>query len=326
MADPKGFAPRLSIPSELLNLEPDETNVDYQGRMSTVFYEPRFEPLLRAVETQEPNFRFEGVDIVTGLGNLRGLYHLCSGYIGLGKADIRIDIEVVGDIIFLSRWNSSTLRSPPRGYGLGFEDHCTVKRNCKQTKLATYHRILNYQLGGMNFIVQFESDASMDERETWPGSFELLNEPCAIPHSRLLVHKIGELVNSESIIEIKSQAKMNNLLTDDILAQLYFSGTTRMLLGRHSKGQFKPDDIELWDMKSHIQSWVNRNQRQFGALYKLLHSIRVQVVEERRKTGCKNFTLLGEVHNIRLFRRGNGTSMISGEFTRVALEDERKRV
>ena len=230
---------------------------------------------------------------------------------------------MVGNILFLSKWDKGINRrfgDPSRGYGLGFENHCTVRPKCMHTRLGTYHRILNYRFGSLDLLVQYESDAAMNREGPWPQVFEISDELCTVAHSCSLVQIVGNVVDTSSIVEIESREITNELPIDDILAQLFFSGTALMLLGRHTEGQFDSNDVKVLDMRDDIQNWVDRNQYRFRLLSRLVQCIQSLVIEEHRKTGCSKFALLGEQHNTGLFRRVGSTSIVLEEFVRAVFE------
>ena len=316
----------MNIPRRALNLELDRKSAVCRERAYPKIYEPRFEPLFRAVKSQEKHFRFIDIDIVIGLGSLCELYRICSSKAGSVKAGLLFDVEVSGRTIFLSKRDGSlspAFQSFSRGYGLGFEGHCTLKPKCKQIELATYHRILNYEFGSLNLLVQCESDAAIGEEITWPESFESLDGFRATARSSLSVLEVGKAVDPASIVEIKSRKMTPDLPMDDILVRLFFTGTARMLLGRHSKGRFKCEDIELLDMECDVLNWADQNRRTFAILCGFLGRVQALTIEEYRETSCQRFTLFAEKNKTRLFRRSGGTSIVPEELAQEILEGQR---
>ena len=311
-----GFAPQSVVPEELFSLEPDDLKFASEVREATVAYEPRFEPLVKAVKIQQPDYEFQDVHFVTGLNNIRQLYGLCAGRDEFSKDRFRIDVEVAGRTVYLSRWDSSAnlaLGSPCRGYGRGFEEQCTIKPDFERFHLTSYHRIVEYQFGTNKLVVQFECDASTGEEQSWPQSLDRGDLPQIPANSSLSMHVLGKLVSSTSLVEIKSKEAKNKSSLDRILAQLYFSGTCQLLLGRHSKGFFRPDNISLQDKTVDIQAWELQSQRQLRVFSRLLEDIRAAVLAQHDKTGCKKFALLAIKDIVSLRRRSGGMRIVPDE-------------
>ena len=137
--------------------------------------------------------------------------------------------------------------------------------------------------------------------------------------------EVGKAVDPASIVEIKSRKATPDLPIDDILAQLFFTGTARILLGLHSKGRLKCEDIKLLDMECDVLDWANQNRRTLDILCGLLGRIQALVIEDHRETSCRRFTLFAEKNKIHLVRRNGGTSVVPEELAQELLEEQRTR-
>jgi hypothetical protein len=119
-----------------------------------------FEPLLRSVEIMQPELNiFNLADVVSNAGNLRKLFELLANTTWMLD---RYDVEVRGNTLLLSRWNGDPDLKHSYGRGCGFEretcryapgDDPAVQRS------ASHHRVLTYNLGGLQFVVQAEVDS-----------------------------------------------------------------------------------------------------------------------------------------------------------------------
>ena len=324
-----GFAPRFILPKESIHLEPDDLKFGGETRDAAIPYEPRSEPLLRSVKAQQRDFKFEEVDLVTGLNNIRQLFSLCGGKDEYAKDSFRIDVEVAGRAVYMSRWDDNAnlaLGSPCRGYGRGFEERCTIKPEFEHFCITSYHRIVEYRLGATKLIVQYECDASTEEREDCLQPLDQSQMSPVSVDSLLLVYEVGMPVSCDSLVEIKSQELNNKSSLDRTLVQLYFSGTKQLLLGRHSKGNFKPDSIRVQDMRADIQDWANRSQSQLRIFCKLLENIQTAVLEQHNKMGCKSFALLVAKKSISLHRRVGGMKIVPDNLEAVAFAQEQIEV
>lgn len=121
-------------------------------------YRFRLEPLVQACRRMRPDFDIESMSILTGLNNLRQIFKFASGK---DRQPFRIDIQMVGRTMMMTRWErdpSSMTQTPLcRGYGRGFEKICT-RLEGTQSESTSHHRIVSYTLGSLSFAVQFEAD------------------------------------------------------------------------------------------------------------------------------------------------------------------------
>lgn len=111
------------------------------------------EPLIRAVLTVQPEFAFDGLDIVS---DRRPLSHLlnfarnpkeCSSF--------KFGVQLVGKTLILVRIEDKTrVYSTHLQYRNAFEQTYTaVEPVAKRT--TSHHRILNYKFGSINLLVRF---------------------------------------------------------------------------------------------------------------------------------------------------------------------------
>ena len=282
-------------------------------------HEPLFEPLIRAVQIQQPDFCFKDIHIVTRLVNLRQLYRLSIGKGIFYKGKFQIDVEVVGNIVFLCRSNQDIAL----GVGHGFEERCVVKPTSDKVRLTTYHRISRYRFGGISLLVQLKGDAVFREDDRPNPSLDDFEDPSHFPDSTLLVHKAGKVERSDDIVELESQEFKNKSRGDDTLAKLYLSGTRYLMVGLHSMGHFEPQDIRLQDMTDNIENWAHEGQSNLRGFASLLDRIRSAILEAHESTGWKDFRLVGTKGKIKLFRRMVARTVVPDSFEREWLANDK---
>jgi hypothetical protein len=158
IASGTGCPPRFSPPMKPLDLPEDSKN-EALNMVFPKFTHP-FEPLLRSVEIMQPTLNiFNLADVVSNAGNLRKLFELLSNTTWMLD---RYDVEVRGNTLLLSRWNGDPDLKRSYGRGCGFEretcrycpgDDPAVQRS------ASHHRVVTYDLGGLQCVVQAEVDS-----------------------------------------------------------------------------------------------------------------------------------------------------------------------
>jgi hypothetical protein len=107
-----------------------------------------------------PDFDLSSLDIVGCGSTLGNLLRFCGG---LDK-DFRFNVDLVGDTVFLIRKESSptALISNICGYGHTFpEAHTIWEPEVKGS--ASHQRIIQYDFGGLKFMVRSESDGYLKE-------------------------------------------------------------------------------------------------------------------------------------------------------------------
>lgn len=110
-----------------------------------------------------PNFDMMPIDLVTDRNSLRKLLRFVSGKI---PQDWRIDVDIVENTIFFTRWEENQIQiitgAKESGYGHEFEKaFLTYDSDLRQS--SGHHRIVRYNLGGIECMVRFEVDGCLDD-------------------------------------------------------------------------------------------------------------------------------------------------------------------
>jgi hypothetical protein len=118
------------------------------------------EPLFRALYLTDPSYDIAKIDIVTDRNNMRKLLSYVNPHTSRnGLEPFTILVEVKNNTAILCRTETKTVElvqpNEHRGFGHEFEKAYTT---CVIPESIGHHRIISYQLGGLNFVVRHETD------------------------------------------------------------------------------------------------------------------------------------------------------------------------
>ncbi|KAH6679364.1 hypothetical protein B0J14DRAFT_649753 [Halenospora varia] len=251
-----------------------------------------FDPLFNALFTMKPDFDLSAITLVTDRNNLRKLLTFASGKFEAW----RIDVDVVGNVVFFTRWEPALIQKANGGYGHEFEKaFTTMDSNLKDS--TSHHRIARLTLGGLECILRYEADAYLEEDYADPTTDDsqgnkkidtqthtaaaledTLNSLSFAPSitsattsSTAGVHVIqrGRLVPPSSIAEIKSRSKVK--AKDQMMPQLWFSQTPHLIVAHHTDGliEKEPEEGHLG-----LESWETSHKKELTGLVNALKEIR----------------------------------------------------
>jgi hypothetical protein len=186
------------------------------------------------------------------------------------------------------------------GYGHEFEKAFT-KFDENLANSAAHHRIVQYNLGGMNCLVRFKADAYIDDHSS-SDNLELTgidNGICttlqslsleeqgkdakSAPQSEVRSIQSGRLVPPASVIEIKSRNQKFKM--EHVIPQLWFSQTEHLLVGYHRQGLIE-EEPERYEMESYFKDWEIQHEEQLRKFVSLILRIRDAVQETEGKRGA----------------------------------------
>jgi hypothetical protein len=182
-------------------------------------------PLFAALEVVKPAYSLLPISLVTDRNSLRKLFDFASGTRGVGSW-WQIEVEVVENTMIFTRWEKDSYRfvtgSFNSGYGHEFEK-AFIKFNSDLEDSMAHHRIIEYEIGGMKWVVRSEADGYFEEDDSGvvgqskdEGTDPSLEHPVPLakvsPASKLFssdeltVIQKGFIVSPESIIEVKCRS------------------------------------------------------------------------------------------------------------------------
>ncbi len=116
-----------------------------------------------------PSFAPFSVALVTDRNSLRKLFDFVSGHPG---EHWRIEAELVEGTLFLTRWEANPVRiitgSLNSGYGHEFEK-AFLKFEEELKDSSTHHRIIEYEIGGMKWVVRYEAEGYFKDKQENEG-------------------------------------------------------------------------------------------------------------------------------------------------------------
>ncbi|KAF8855691.1 hypothetical protein BDZ45DRAFT_654934, partial [Acephala macrosclerotiorum] len=237
---------------------------------------PSFAPFFAAILTMQPSYSFLPTALITDRNSLRKLLDFASGH---RREDWRIEVELVKETLFLTRWEKNWVQiitgSFNSGYGHEFEN-AFLKFEEGLEDSSTHHRIVEYEIGGMKWVVRFEADGYIKDDPGNEGpppygvsqplpeisaTMEALSLESASP-PRVLegvgIVQRGHLVSPKSIIEVKCTKSKNDQQLGEKVAQCWFSQTRHVFIGHHKDGLV--EKVTRAEMSSTFDDWEKTHQ------------------------------------------------------------------
>jgi len=261
------------------------------------------EPAFRALLAMHPDFNLSALDIVGCGSTLGNLLRFCGGL----DTDFRFNIDLVGDTVFLIRKESSpiALISNICGYGHTFpEAHTIWEPEVKGS--ASHQRIIQYDFGGLKFMVRSESDgylkqeAELDAKDVKAmntskskenlieadnsTSFETLTVAGKHPATTgpLRIEMRGRQIPQKAIFDLKTRAKETRrpIDMDEVYRKLWANQTPYFVFAEHFRGSFEPRDIQPIPVSDGIAKWESDHE----ALLKRYQAVIIEIIAATRSS------------------------------------------
>lgn len=244
----------------------------------------------------QPNFDQQSVDVV-GCGSTIG--NLLT-FAGSQSKPFRFDVDVVGDtVLFVRKEKSPTeLISDHRGYGHTFPEAYTAL-DSDVRKSCSHQRIVQYEFGGLKFLVRSETDGYLKEPalnvSTTPklaesqslddvlGAFPL-GPTFVDPGQELEVRLQGTKVPQSRIFDIKTRASSTEFNMEEIVPRLWVNQTSKFLIAYHKYGKF--DNPKVEDVRSKVLEWEARNSNLLAKFHATVSRI-VEAVRSSEDQQCE---------------------------------------
>ncbi|RDW66352.1 hypothetical protein BP6252_09987 [Coleophoma cylindrospora] len=251
------------------------------------------EPMIRSVQLMQPKFDLQNIDIV-GCGSTLGNLVRFSRSIA---QPFRFDVDVIEDTVFFVRRGSSPteLITDLRGYGHTFPEAYTtwdmgVRNSC------SHQRIIQYELGGLKFLVRTETDAYIRpsdgdssylpsvESTTVDGLVETMAPKPVAQNEQLQILEAGTPVLQDQIFDIKTRSEWNLYNMDDILPRLWVSQTSKFLLAYHKFGKFNKPQVK--DVKEEVLAWEKDNSNSVARFHATISHI-LNLMRDTKTQQCE---------------------------------------
>ncbi|PMD43754.1 hypothetical protein L207DRAFT_423182 [Hyaloscypha variabilis F] len=286
------------------------------------------EPMFRALLTLHPDANLSSFDIVGCGSTLGNLLRFCAGI----ERDFRFDIDRVRDtIFFIRKERSPTVLIPDVcGYGHSFpEAHTIWEPDVKGS--ASHQRIIQYDFGGLKFLVRSESDGYLKQAEN-PEKVEeksgtdnhtLLEALRVTEESSSTVEPLrieigGRRIPQKAIFDLKTRAQETRrpIDMDEVYRRLWVNQTSYFIFAEHFRGSFEPQNIQPLCISDGISKWEKDSE----ALLKRYQATVMEIITETRSSATGK---------LQVIRRGSGSleiqERVAGDNTDVLPHDLRNK-
>lgn len=240
----------------------------------------------------KPHHRLDDVDVVVTRNSLRKLLDFCSGRV---SESFRVNLFLVGKTLFIDRyernprWLISGSRDP--GYGRSFEKAFTEYPSGLEHSIG-HHRVMQYSLGELNCMVQFEVDAcypgdqandladlNIDLDLLTPLMDRLsISELVEENATKITVEETDRQPMSQSMAaELKLRNKRHSNGAD--MPQLWFGRTPWLIVGYHTKGTV--NKVNTINAATRFANWETENQTELCKLATVLSRLREGVMKNK---------------------------------------------
>jgi hypothetical protein len=254
------------------------------------------EPMFRSLQTMQPDHDLQAVDIVgcgSTLGNLLRFARSES-------KPFRFDVDAIGEtVIFVRRESSPTeLITGLYGYGHTFPEAYT-RWDSEVWNSCSHQPIIQYDFGGLTFLVRTETDAYVREAGAKTSSsvtnpinqlplddaFEAMavRSTGASDSFQLELKMQGMKVNQDQIFDIKTRASHKSFDMNEILPRLWLNQTPKFLIAYHQSGLFNKPKVE--DVWQGVTQWENDN----SALLARFHAVVKRIVDVVRDSDQQQY-------------------------------------
>lgn len=250
-----------------------------------------------------PTFDMKPVGLVTDRNSLRKLFQFVSSKV---DRSWRIDVDIIEDTLFFSRWEESKVQiitgSFQSGYGHEFEK-AYLNYELSLQESSGHHRIIAYNLGGIDCMIRYEADGHIgeaveaetatDNKTTLDVLGKALSDlrvqdsanattHSAVPRpTEVKVNPRGRLIDHQAILELKSRSGSMNSL-QPYIPQLWISQTRHLFVAHHKEGLIKQEPRRV-NMDEHFPAWEDKNQEHLKSLVSLIEKIKE--IAKRTKDG-----------------------------------------
>ena len=272
--------------------EDDDVAIQHQNADRVIA--SSFAPLFAALSTMQPSYSLLPVTLVTDRNSLRKLFNYVCVHPGRAW---RIEAELVEGTLFLTRWEANSgqiiIGSLHSGHGHEFEK-TFLKFEEGLEDSSSHHRIIEYEIAGMKWVVRFEADGYVENEPENKGSMvvkasQIYAEVTAATETLLSnvqsqptmlegidVIQKGHLVPPDSVIEAKCIAQRGTRLTKNT-PQCWFSQTRHLFVGRHKNGRV--NRVDKTEMSQVFGNWEENHQDKLRELTNLVKDIISKVGE-----------------------------------------------
>ncbi|KAK6526383.1 hypothetical protein TWF694_004980 [Orbilia ellipsospora] len=276
----------LSVPRQL----DEDTGDFYRDPNAARFPSYPIEPAVQAIFRVNAAFSTSKIDVFacgSTLGNLlRFARH--------DDKRFRFTVELIGNTVFFVRKEGSPTELIPgmRGFGHTFpEAYTTWEPDVKGSE--THQRIVQYNFGGLGFMLRFECDGyfntALPQKPSHDGDDDLaqvlkgvsVSQSLPKQNNSLSIKTGGSKVPQSSIFDLKTRSGKygQSIDMEQILPLLYLKQIPNFIVAYHNgAGLFPTKDIKVENFEKKIRQWEIDNKSALERLSVLLRKI-IEVVK-----------------------------------------------
>lgn len=282
-----------------------------------------FEVIFKATEIMNPEFKFDAIDVITNRNSLLKFFDF---FQGRSLESFRVDLSMVGNTLIVERcdksateWIRQLQNNSARGSGHAFEQAIT-KMPDELIDSECHHRVLRYNLAGLECAVRFEVDACVEdavldtskkdqvrhkeapEQSSVKGQAlnEILDGPGRKEDSQgnsVFAHPHGQGTAQARTGEIKSSTVTFKPLKN-CLPQMWFGRTPWLIRGRHDQGIYSTILVE--NFSEELLEWEKKNQVAMQKTSALLSQLR-DIVRGSANKSCALIYKRGDPEQLHVF-------------------------
>jgi hypothetical protein len=238
------------------------------------------EPGVRSILQQHREFDFLSIDLFGCGVTLGHLFHYVQDVNSHKRFCFRAD--VIGETVFFTRKDhlSEDMARAAKSYGRSFTEAYTTSND---VSLETHHRIINYRLGGLNLLLQFEADAFLGDK--------LPTQPRPVPQNRTstlnIIHSQRPIPQG-AVLDIETRNHQDSDPRRTIrkqLPRLWLRQVPSFCLAYHNDGLFMPGDVTVINVKEYFQQFEQKPYIQPN-IRKLIWLVR-EIIQVAKSTPSK---------------------------------------
>ncbi|KAF8847895.1 hypothetical protein BDZ45DRAFT_606740 [Acephala macrosclerotiorum] len=291
-----GSPPAWTPPAQDVKL-PRDSGAVYRDTNAARYASYPMEPAVRAVLAMQPESQLPSVDIF-GCGSTIGSLLRCARS---EAKPFRFDIDVIGNTVFMVRRGESPTEmiTDLQGYGHTFPEAYTTW-DVDVRNSSSHQRIINYDFGGMQFLVRSETDGYIRTSIPKPATLTESADKVSIDTfldtmginvrqsqegTTLEVRTQGTPVPQDRIFDIKTRASYKQFDMEEILPRLWVNQTPNFLLAYHEFGVF--DKPKVTSVREDVLKWQKDN----SSLLACFHALIKRIVDVVRDSDDRQFEI-----------------------------------
>jgi hypothetical protein len=244
------------------------------------------EPAIRSLLALEPEFDIKALDLVACGSTAGNLLRFASST----PKPFRFDVDLVEDTVFFIRKENTPTETIDdlKGFGHTFpERYTTWDKNVAGS--CSHQRIIEYEFGGLRFLIRSETDAYIKQSESStasenakPGVEPSLDKMLSSigfgtvaegpsDGSKLSLRLQGQKIPQSQIFDIKTRRKLSTFDIEELIPRLWVNQTPNFLIAYHEYGLF--DRPKVSDVKQQVLDWEKRNTGLLGRYHAIVKRI-----------------------------------------------------